>query len=172
MSDEIPEIKQYAVLTFKFDSGDGRAKLTLEGPKVPSIGVAPAIGISRDAKGDYHFLIGGGEYVYPPKQLPGELRRLLGDSGAPKGPPTPVVPMPTKRQLQKTDGPFMTYEEYELNRKLFHSPVGNLGTIWSPMPRALYQALIDFYSGNLSRPLLPPTDYGDFPLPPDDTGMA
>ena len=47
---------------FQFDSGDGRAKLTLQGPKVPGIGVAPAIGVSRDAKGNYHFLIGGGEF--------------------------------------------------------------------------------------------------------------
>lgn len=167
-SPELPEIKQYAMLTFEFDSGDGRAKLTLQGPKVPGVDVAPAIGLSRDAKGDYHFLIGGGEFVYPPKDLPGELRRLLGDSSAPKGPPTPVK-MPTKHQLRKVDGSFMTSAEYELNRKLWYSPVGNLGTVWPPLPPALYQALIDFYSGKKpSRPL----DYGDFPLPSDDTRVA
>ena len=168
----LPEIKQYALLTFEFDSGDGRAKLTLQGPKVPGIDVAPAIGVGRDAKSDYHFLIGGGEFVYPPKDLPGELRRLLGDSGATKGPPAPVR-MPTKSQLQKVDGSFMTYEEYELTRKLWHSPVSNLGTVWPPLPPALYQALIDFYSGKkLSRPLNRSSDYGDFPLPSDDTRVA
>lgn len=171
---DLPEIKQSAVLIFKFDSGDGRAKLTLQGPKVPGIGVAPAIGLSRDANGNYHFLIGGGEFVYPPNQLPGELRRLLGGADAPKGPPTPVS-MPSKNQLQKADGSFMTYEEYERTRKWFHSPDLKNVTIWPPLPPALYQILIDFYSDSgkdILRPLIQPPDYGDFPLPSDDTGTA
>src|SRR4051812_24799733 len=50
------ETQQYFQLTFVFDSGDGRAKLTLQGPKDPVLGLAPAIGVSRDAKGNYHFL--------------------------------------------------------------------------------------------------------------------
>jgi hypothetical protein len=169
----LPDIKQYAVLVFNFDSGDGRAKLTLQGPKIPGIGVAPAIGVSRDANCNYHFLIGGGEFVYPPSQLPAELRRLLGGADAPKGPPKPV-PMPSKNALQKADGSFMTYEEYERTRKWFHSPDLKNATVWPALPQALYEKLIDFYSGsdmNL-RPLIQPPDYGDFPLPSGDTGTA
>jgi hypothetical protein len=150
------------------------------GPKVPGIGVAPTIGIGRDAKGNYHFLIGGGDFVYPPSQLPGELRRLLGGgTGTPKGPPTPVK-MPSKNQLQKADGSFRTYEEYERDRKLWHSAGSNFGTIWPPLPPVLYEILIDYYSGSIEDVLMRPlirtpdrsSDYGDFPLPSGDTGTV
>jgi hypothetical protein len=102
-----------------------------------------------------------------------ELRRLLGGADAPKGPPKPV-PMPSKNALQKADGSFMTYEEYERTRKWFHSPDLKNATVWPALPQALYEKLIDFYSGsdmNL-RPLIQPPDYGDFPLPSGDTGTA
>jgi hypothetical protein len=171
------EFKQYAVLTFQFDPGKRRATLTLQGPKLPGVDVAPAIGMRRDADGSYHFLIGGGDFVYPPREIPGELRRLLGGADAPKGGPAPVQ-MPTRAQLRKSDGSFMPYAEYELKRKLFHSPLleKGQGVIWPQLPPALYQVLLDFYSGEtmILRPLPPPPppDLGDFPEPPTDVGVG
>lgn len=165
------EYEQYFQLTFVFDSGDGRAKLTLEGPKVPVVGLAPAIGVERDARGNYHFLIGGNDFVYPPKDLPDELRKLLGDKKtATKGPPVPVR-MPTKQQLTQSDGTFMSWDDYDRNRRLFHSPGMNFGSVWLALPPALYQALIDFYSGRKGfRPL--PSNVGDFPVPSGDSRLA
>lgn len=165
------DYQPYFQLTFVFDSGDGRAKLTLNGPKDPVLGISPAIGVSRDANGDYHFLIGANTFVYAPKDLPAELRKLLGDSSSPaKGPPVPVR-MPTKSQLQQADGTFMSWDDYDRNRRMFYSPNSNVGTVWPALPPALYQALIDFYSGRLL-PTLTPSNTGDFPLPSGDTRVA
>jgi hypothetical protein len=66
----------------------------------------------------------------------------------------------------------MTYDDYDRQRKLFHSPVSNLGTVWPLLPPALYQALIDFYSGRSRRPLPSVQDAGDFPMPSGDSSYA
>jgi hypothetical protein len=165
------EYQPYLQLTFEFDSGDGRAKLTVNGPKDPVLGVSAAIGVSRDAHGKYHFLIGVNDFVYEPKDLPDELRKLLGDPHTPaKGPPVPVR-MPSKSQLQRSDGTFMTWDDYDRNRRMFYSPGMNVGTIWPPLPPGLYQALINFYSGKSSWTFAP-SEVGDFPIPTGDTRLG
>lgn len=165
------EVQQYFQLTFVFDAGDGGARLTMNGPKDPILGLSPAIGVSRDAKGNYHFLIGVNDFVYPPKDLPVELRKLLGDpSSQVKGPPLPVR-MPGKNQLLQSDGTYMSWSDYDRNRRMFYSPGMNVGTVWLALPPALYQALIDFYSGQRAfRPL--PSNVGDFPTPTGDTRVV
>lgn len=173
--DQLPPIEQYAVLTLNLDGGVGRAKLSLQGPEAPGIGVSGAIGVGRDAQGNYHFMIGGGEYVFPPKDIPGELRRLLGDAGGGNSAPPPsAVRMPNRDQLLRPDGSVMTYGDYELNRKLFHQEGLNVGgPTWPPLPRVLYEALTDFYFGPVHVELPPPSqDYGDYPVPAGSSRFA
>ena len=177
----LPSIQQYFLVRLEFDSGDGRARLTLQGPKVPGLGVSPAIGVGRDAQGNYRFLIGGNTFVYPPEKLPGELLKMLGDPNSRvKGPPTPMR-LPSKRQLQNSDGSWRSWDDYDRDRKLFHSPGSNLGDVWPALPPALYRALIDFYSGRTRSPINPndipipprsPTNPGDFPIPSGDSRMV
>jgi hypothetical protein len=171
-----PGFQQYAVLTFTLGGGGKGAKLTLQGPKAPGIGLAPTIGIGLDKSGNYHFLIGAGDFAYPPKDVPNEIRRLLGGSGGGANGPPQAVAMPTADQLKRADGSFMDYDVYDQQRRMFHSGLpGDSGPIWIPLPRAVYKALIDFYSTGTIR-LVPlekgPKDVGDFPTPPSDTAVV
>lgn len=147
-----PELKQFVGMRIEFDLVHGIASLSLQGPTVPVVDMAASIGFGRDAGGKYHLLIGGGDYAYPLSEIPIGLRRLLVRTGSSEGHPVPMR-LPSKQELQYEDKSVITYlpyEQYKFRQKMFHS----LEDTWIPLPPALYQALIDFYSGKkISRPL-------------------
>lgn len=130
-------------LTIEFDTG-GNSRLVLRGPEIPVIAARPAIGVSRDAEGRYHFAVGADDHVYNWNDLPSEFRRLLGNSNTtPAGSRAPIR-MPSCRQLRSASGSFMTYQDYELNRRLFHSEIAPIGAIWPALPPAVYEAMISY----------------------------
>lgn len=170
---EFPGYQQYFILTLTLDAGDSRARLTLTGPKAPGIGATQTIGVGRDAAGDYHFLVGSGEdHVYKPKDVPAEILKMLGGGG---GPPTNEVMLPARDVLKrKSDGAFMTFEQYEANRRAFHSPgspaVSGKVVLWPKLTPEMFSWLVDFYRGKGRRPL--PPDAGDYPMPSGSTGVG
>jgi hypothetical protein len=160
MADDFTQ--QYVTLTLQYDIGDSQAQLTLQGPKIGDTDLAPTIGLARDGKGKYSLLIGSGEYTFKAEELPKELVRLAGGGG---GSPLPFR-MPRKDQLRRRDGSYKTFQDYERERKLWHSPLPGNTSVWPRLPAPLYDALIDFYLGRHLR------NYGDFPMPSDDYGVG
>lgn len=174
---EFSRFKQYFTLTLTLDSGTKRASLTAAGPQVPETGVMPIIGVGRDSAGNYHFLIGHGEdHVYRPQDVPAEILKLLGGSGGgPSGPPTTKMWLPARDVLRrKSDGAFMTFAQYEANRLGAHRPgaptLGGKVTLWPELTPEIFYLLIDLYSGKGQRSRS--RDYGDYPLPAGNTGVA
>jgi hypothetical protein len=156
------DFNQYVMLTFEYDVGDRQAELKLEGPTLGDTDLAPTIGLSRDGKGKYSLLIGSGEYVFKAEELPKELLRLAGAGGGAALP----FRMPRKEQLRRRDGSYKTFDDYERERKMWHSPLPGNTNVWPRLPAPLYNALIDFYSGR------PPRNYGDYPMPSDDYSVG
>ena len=126
-------------ITLEFEGGT--ARLVVRGPEIPVVGARPAMGVSRDDRGRFHFVVGADDYVYNAEDLPGELRRLLGGSSGSARPGT--VRIPSCRQLRLSDGSYLTLQQYDFNRRMWHSQAGSIdGVIWPPLPPPIYTALI------------------------------
>ncbi len=133
-------------LLFTFDE-DGTISLVLRGPKVeivkkPKIELQPAIGVSRDKQGRLHFLVGNQDKVVDPVHVGEDLRKLI-DS-----PPTSskaALKMPSCRDLKNGKGGFKTFEEFDLNRRLWHADLP-IGTRWPALTPELYEALVQSYA--------------------------
>jgi hypothetical protein len=133
-------------LTFKIDE-DGTISLVLQGPNVqllekPALQVKPAIGLSRDKQGRYHFLVGSDDTIVDPVNVGEELRKLF---SSPPSSTKASLKLPSCRQLRNAKGGFRTFEEYDLDRRLFHDAVPINGVVWPVLTPQLYDALVTSY---------------------------
>ena len=132
---------------------DGRgARLVLRGPQVGPLSARPAVGVTRDQQGIYHFAVGVNEYVYAPAQLPSEIRRMLDTAGR-SSPPGPVSPtsmgMPGPNELRLPNGIYMTFQQYENARvsRIITSAGDPRQSLWPVLPQPVYETMIRFYQG-------------------------
>ena len=129
---------------------DGRgARLVLRGPQVGPLAARPAIGVTRDQQGLYHFAAGVNQYVYAPSQLPTEIRRML--EGARTSPPGPVglssMRVPTPNELRLPNGVYMNFQQFENARvsRIITSAGDPRVSMWPPLPKPVYEVLVKFY---------------------------
>jgi hypothetical protein len=144
----------------------GRIEVTVSGPQNTPIVSSPTIGIRRDADGHYHLLVGGKDKLVTAEEIPAMLRSIGGGTATGSRPTGQRIQLrvPGCQQLAHLN---YRFENYDLNRRLFHAPGRSIGGVeWLPLTRELFDALCSLCRPAGPRRDTPPQPEGPPVTPP------
>lgn len=154
-------------LDLTVDLERGSVSVTVSGPSNTPVVSKPIIGLRRDASGQYHVLVGGKDKVVTVDEIPGMLRKAMGGASGASG-VSKTFGIPTCSQLQlsgKERMPrYMTFDQYKTQQRIWHGAMNPLGgQSWLELTESLFDALIEFCSLTITKPLRESPDYNDAP---------